>query len=158
MLTFEGVALLQGTFRLSVDLTIGPSVTAVIGPSGAGKSTLLAAAAGFLLPGAGRLLYGSEDITALAPGQRPISMLFQDHNLFPHLTVRQNVGLGLKPNLRLTAAEGAVVREALARVGLSEHADRKPGTLSGGQQSRVALARVLVADRPTVLLDYISKK
>jgi thiamine transport system ATP-binding protein len=80
-------------------------------------------------------------------------MLFQDNNLFPHLTVAQNTGLGLRPNLRLSADEHTKVTAALTRVGLSEMTDRKPAQLSGGQQSRVALARVLVQSRPLILLD-----
>ena len=80
-------------------------------------------------------------------------MLFQDNNLFPHLTIAQNVGLGLRPDLRLTQADRALVTAALDQVGLANFAARKPGALSGGQQSRAALARVLLADRPVVLLD-----
>jgi len=80
-------------------------------------------------------------------------MLFQDNNLFPHLTLRQNVGLGLRPNLRLSSDDETKVKAALARVQLGDLADRKPAALSGGQQSRAALARVLVQARPWVLLD-----
>jgi thiamine transport system ATP-binding protein len=82
-----------------------------------------------------------------------MTMLFQDNNLFPHLSITQNVGLGLRGDLRLTADERAKVESALFRVGLADMADRKPGSLSGGQQSRAALARVLVQARPLVLLD-----
>jgi thiamine transport system ATP-binding protein len=80
-------------------------------------------------------------------------MLFQDNNLFPHLTVAQNVGLGIRPALRLSADESARVSDALGRVGLAGLEARKPAELSGGQQSRAALARVLVQARPLVLLD-----
>ncbi|MEL6572842.1 MAG: ATP-binding cassette domain-containing protein [Pseudomonadota bacterium] len=153
MLTFDDVMLAQGDFRLSVDLSIGPGITAVIGPSGAGKSTLLAAVAGFLAPMQGAVQWAGGDLGGFAPGARPVSMLFQDHNLFPHLTVGQNVGLGLQPNLRLSPADKAAVGRALSQVGLDGFDARLPKTLSGGQQSRVALARVLVADRPVVLLD-----
>ena len=82
-----------------------------------------------------------------------MTMLFQDNNLFPHLTVAQNVGLGLRANMRLSAADNDRVTDALDRVGLSDHAGKRPGALSGGQQSRAALARVLVQARPLVLLD-----
>jgi len=153
MLTFEKTVLRQGDFALAADLAIAPGVTAVIGPSGGGKSTLLAAIAGFLQPAEGRVLADDADLTPLAPGERPVSMLFQDNNLFPHLTVAQNVGLGVAPNLRLSAADVQAVTSALAQVGLAGFDARKPAALSGGQQSRVALARVLVADRPVVLLD-----
>ena len=80
-------------------------------------------------------------------------MLFQDGNLFPHLTVAQNVGLGLRARLRLTETEHSRVEQALDRVGLAGMRDRKPAALSGGQQSRVALARVLVQGRDLLLLD-----
>lgn len=154
MLICEDLKLQQGSFSLHADVAFetGKSV-ALIGPSGAGKSTLLAAIAGFLSPVSGRLLWDGVDLTQTAPGARPVSILFQDNNLFPHLSAAQNVGLGLRPDLRLSAQDKAKVAGALADVGLETFQDRKPGALSGGQQSRVALARVLVADRPVVLLD-----
>lgn len=154
MLTCDGLVLQQGSFSLTADIEFeAGQIFALIGPSGAGKSTLLAAIAGFLSPRAGRLLWDSTDLTDAAPGARPVSMLFQDNNLFPHLTAAQNVGLGLRPDLKLDGAQQSQVAAALADVGLEGLADRKPNALSGGQQSRVALARVLVADRPIVLLD-----
>ena len=153
MLTFEKVALAQGTFRLSADFTVPSGVTAVIGPSGSGKSTLLAAIAGFLEPLSGRILWNGEVLTGRPPGQRPVSMLFQDNNLFPHLTIAQNVGLGVRPDLKLSDAQWQTVEKALSQVDLAGLGSRKPGALSGGQQSRGALARVLVSDRPLVLLD-----
>jgi thiamine transport system ATP-binding protein len=126
---------------------------AVIGPSGAGKSTLLSAICGFIPLDQGRIIWDGRDITDAVPGARPMTMLFQDNNLFPHLTVAQNVGLGLRANLRLSATDNDRVTDALDRVGLSDHAGKRPGALSGGQQSRAALARVLVQARPLVLLD-----
>lgn len=89
----------------------------------------------------------------IAPGARPVTILFQDQNLFPHLTVAQNLGLGLRPDLRLSAAERARVDEALERVGLSGLGPRRPAQLSGGQVSRAALARALLRARPILLLD-----
>jgi len=154
MLTLEKMTLAQGDFSLSADLTVAEGArVAVIGPSGAGKSTLLAAVAGFLAPAKGRVLWAGTDITDTAPGTRPMSIIFQDNNLFPHLTAAQNVGLGVKPSLRLSTDEQAQVAESLHRVGLEGFADRKPGALSGGQQSRVALARALLRQRPLLLLD-----
>ncbi|HHI71114.1 MAG TPA: ATP-binding cassette domain-containing protein, partial [Rhodobacteraceae bacterium] len=87
------------------------------------------------------------------PGKRPVSILFQDNNLFPHMTVAQNVGLGLRPDLRLSAQQKTQVEAALERVGLAGFGARKPAALSGGQASRVALARVLLRGNPLVLLD-----
>lgn len=154
MLIFEDVLIVQGDFTLSADVSLpDQSTTALIGPSGAGKSTLLSVIAGFFAPTRGRISWNGDDLAGVAPGARPVSMLFQDNNLFPHLTAAQNVGLGLRPDLRLSPAQKAVTEAALAQVGLAGFGNRKPGALSGGQQSRVALARVLVADRPLVLLD-----
>ncbi|MGB5863408.1 MAG: ATP-binding cassette domain-containing protein [Sulfitobacter sp.] len=154
MLKLENALIARGAFRMEANFTLHAGRKyAVIGPSGAGKSTLLAALCGFVPLAAGHILWGDTDITDAAPGARPMTMLFQDNNLFPHLSVTQNVGLGLRPDLRLSKAERARVDDALEQVDLSGFAQAKPGTLSGGQQSRVALARVLVQARPLVLLD-----
>jgi len=154
MLKLEGADIRKGTFRLEADLEIaGGARVAVIGPSGAGKSTLLEAVAGFQPLAAGRILWQGRDLAPLGPGKRPVAMLFQDGNLFPHLSVRQNVGLGVDANRRLTAVERAQVDASIARVGLQGLEDRKPAELSGGQQSRAALARVLVQGRELLLLD-----
>lgn len=154
MLVLEKIVITQDDFRLTADFAVAKGArVAVIGPSGAGKSTLLSVISGFFPAASGRVLWDGRDISRLPPGQRPLSILFQDQNLFPHLTVAQNVGLGLRPNLRLSAVETARVGEALARTGLGGLGERRPGTLSGGQQSRVALARVLLRARPLMLLD-----
>jgi len=154
MLTLEGLVLRQGSFVLRADLAIAArSRVALIGPSGAGKSTLINAIGGYIRPEAGRILWDGRDLVPLSPSARPVSVLFQDNNLFPHLNVQQNVALGLKPNLRLTRQEAEQVRVALEQTGLADHAASKPGQLSGGQQSRAALARVLVRAKPLVLLD-----
>lgn len=154
MLTLEKVLITQGSFRLAADFSIEAGKKyAAIGPSGAGKSTLLSALCGFVPLAQGKLLWQGRDITDAAPSARPMTMLFQDNNLFPHLSILQNVGLGVRPDLRLSSDEKTQVERALTRVGLSDMADRKPGSLSGGQQSRAALARVLVQARPLVLLD-----
>ena len=154
MLRLENVVLAQGAFRLTADwqLEAGARV-ALIGPSGAGKSSLLSAIAGFFAPMSGRVLWDGADIGALTPGARPLTILFQDQNLFPHLTVEQNLGLGLRPDLRLSVAQKAQVSQAIERVGLRGLASRKPGQLSGGQAGRAALARALLRARPLLLLD-----
>lgn len=154
MLRLEKLTLCQGTFTLRAELEVpSGAVVAVIGPSGAGKSTLLSVIAGFLAPGSGRVTWDGADLTGLPPGARPVSMIFQDNNLFPHLSVFQNVALGIRPSMRLSREEEASVRAMLARVGLAGLEDRRPAQLSGGQQSRVALARIAVAGRPVALLD-----
>ncbi len=154
MLQLDRLRIVQGDFTLTADLQVpGGVCVAVMGASGDGKSTLLAAIAGFLEPATGRVVWDGEDITGRAPAKRPIAMLFQDQNLFPHLTVQQNLMLVLRQRGRATEAERARVAEALAHVGLTGLEARKPGALSGGQQSRVAVARVLLQDKPLWLLD-----
>ena len=140
------------TMRFSLSVAAGEFL-AIIGPSGAGKSTLLSLIAGFDRPLAGRILAEGRDITGLPPAVRPVTMLFQDHNLFAHLDVDANVGLGIHPGLKLTMADRGRIAEALARVGLAGMERRLPGQLSGGERQRVALARSLVRDRPLLLLD-----
>ncbi|MRS90690.1 thiamine ABC transporter ATP-binding protein ThiQ [Enterobacteriaceae bacterium RIT714] len=126
---------------------------AILGPSGAGKSTLLNLIAGFLPPAKGEMTINGEDHTHTPPSQRPVSMLFQENNLFTHLTVRQNIGLGLDPGLKLTAAQRQKLDAIAEQMGLTDFSDRLPGELSGGQRQRVALARCLVREQPILLLD-----
>ncbi|HBR0024759.1 TPA: thiamine ABC transporter ATP-binding protein ThiQ [Klebsiella aerogenes] len=126
---------------------------AVLGPSGAGKSTLLNLIAGFLPPASGSLLIDGEKHNATPPAQRPVSMLFQDNNLFNHLTVRQNIGLGIHPGLKLNREQRAQVTAIAEQMGMDTLLDRLPGELSGGQRQRAALARCLVRQQPVLLLD-----
>ena len=154
MLRFEGLEIVQTGFRLRADLEVARGArVGVIGPSGAGKSTLLGAISGFVPVQSGQMMWEGASLLALSPSARPVSILFQDNNLFPHLTVAENVALGLRPSLRLNAGERARVGDALARVGLGGMEGRRPAQLSGGQQGRVALARVLLRARPILLLD-----
>jgi thiamine transport system ATP-binding protein len=126
---------------------------AVIGPSGAGKSTLLSLIAGFEPVQSGRILLAGTDMTQASPSERPVTMVFQDHNTFAHLDLWTNVALGIQPSLKLTAAERRAVDLALARTGLNALARRRPGEVSGGERQRVAIARALLRDRPILLLD-----
>ncbi|MBR2689873.1 MAG: thiamine ABC transporter ATP-binding protein [Aquamicrobium sp.] len=128
-------------------------ITAVMGPSGSGKSTLLNLVAGFETPRSGRVLIGGRDFSGASPSERPVSMVFQENNLFAHLDVFRNVGLGISPSLALTATHRASIADALARTGLAGKDKRLPRELSGGERQRVALARALVRDRPVLLLD-----
>lgn len=126
---------------------------AILGPSGAGKSTLLSMIAGFLPLSGGELWIDGKNCTRLPPSGRPVSMLFQENNLFAHLTARQNLGLGLHPGLRLNGQQQQQVTDIAASVGLQGLLDRLPGQLSGGQRQRVALARCLLRQQPVLLLD-----
>jgi putrescine transport system ATP-binding protein len=124
---------------------------ALVGASGCGKTTLLRMLAGFAQPSAGRILIEDADMTEVPPHERPVNMMFQSYALFPHMTVAENVGYGLR-RMRLDAAvRGKRIAEALEMVQLGHLGKRKPHQLSGGQRQRVALARALIR-RPKVLL------
>ncbi len=126
---------------------------AVHGASGSGKSTLLGLIAGFLNPSAGQVLWHSEAIDHQSPWQRPVSSVFQEHNLFEHLDVFTNIGLGRHPGLKLSARDKQAIDQALERTGLGGFARRMPGELSGGQRQRVALIRAILRRQPLLLLD-----
>lgn len=154
MLQLDQVHIALGTFTLGTDFTVQSGAKlALIGPSGAGKSTLLAAIAGFQPLASGRILWQGQPLHSQPPAARPVSILFQDNNLFGHLSLAQNLGLGLRPALRHSATEHQQIDAALTRVGLAGMSARRPADLSGGQQSRAALARVLLQRRPLLLLD-----
>lgn len=150
----DGVAFSFGSTAMQFDLAVeASSMVAVMGPSGSGKSTLLNLVAGFEKPSRGEIRIGDTEVTKLAPSQRPVSMVFQENNLFAHLSVEQNVGLGRSPSLKLSAEDSAAIADALAQTGLADKEKRLPAELSGGERQRVALSRVLVRDRPVLLLD-----
>jgi thiamine transport system ATP-binding protein len=154
MLALEGVVVERDGWRFEADLAVETgAAVAVVGPSGGGKSTLLGVIAGFVPLAAGRVTWAGRDLGASPPAARPVTLVFQEHNLFPHLGVAQNVGLGLHPGLRLTRADRDAVERALGAVGLAGYGTRRPGELSGGERSRVALARALLRERPLLLLD-----
>lgn len=154
MIEMNAVRFDYEAMAMRFDLTVAAGeMVAVIGPSGAGKSTLLNLIAGFEAGLSGTIYLVGTDQTHTAPAHRPVTTLFQEMNLFPHLSVARNVGLGIDPRLRLSRDDRARVSTALARVGLDGKQDRLPGQLSGGERQRAALARSLVRDRPILLLD-----
>jgi thiamine ABC transporter, ATP-binding protein len=126
---------------------------AVVGASGAGKSTLLNLIAGFEYADSGEIWLNGKNYSKNPPHLRPVSMLFQENNLFMHLTVQQNIALGLQPNLKLNPQQNEQVKQVADAVGLGEFLTRLPTQLSGGQKQRVALARCLLRDQPILLLD-----
>ncbi|WP_322881786.1 ABC transporter ATP-binding protein [Pandoraea sputorum] len=129
------------------------SLVVLLGPSGCGKSTLLRMIAGLDTPTSGRILLGGDDVTALPPARRKLSMVFQSYALFPHLSVRENLLFGL----RVRREPARDYPQRLARVasllGLEPYLDRKPSQLSGGQQQRVALGRAVIAQTSVCLMD-----
>jgi thiamine transport system ATP-binding protein len=154
MLEMEDVRFRYEDMTMQFDLRVeAGECLALIGPSGAGKSTLLALIAGFERPASGVIRIEGQDMAGLAPARRPVTSLFQEHNLFPHLSLADNIGLGLDPGLKLDAPARAKVAQALAQVGLAGFEDRRPGQLSGGERQRAALARSLVRNKPLLLLD-----
>jgi len=136
----------------AIDLTIATGeFFTLLGPSGCGKTTLLRIIAGFEEPSTGVLRINGKDVTGLGPDKRPINTVFQSYALFPHMSVAQNIGFGLKMLGKPKSEIKATVAEMLQLVRMEAMADRLPSEISGGQQQRVALARAL-APRPRVLL------
>ena len=138
--------------EFNLDVSAG-EILSVIGPSGSGKTTLLNLIAGFIKPSSGKVIINGNDISQLEISQRPVTTVFQENNLFPHLNVFTNVAIGIQPSLKLNEAETQRVHQSLESVGLAKLHKRLPKELSGGQRQRVALARALVRKHSILLLD-----
>ncbi|MDO6442221.1 MULTISPECIES: ATP-binding cassette domain-containing protein [unclassified Marinobacter] len=126
---------------------------AIHGASGSGKSTLMNLLAGFLEPQSGDILWQGKSLRHAAPWQRPMTSVFQEHNLFEHLSVTANIGLGIHPGLKLAPEDTQAIERGLDSVGLSGFGQRLPSDLSGGQRQRVALLRAILRKQPLMLLD-----
>jgi putrescine transport system ATP-binding protein len=151
---FTGISLRYGATPALEDLALSidrGEIFCLLGASGSGKTTLLKIAGGFLAPDAGRVELDGEDITALPPWRRPVNTMFQSYALFPHMTIAENIGFGLRQMGMRGGALKTRIDELLALVRLEGFGARRIGTISGGQQQRVALARSL-ARRPKLLL------
>ncbi|WP_243370558.1 ATP-binding cassette domain-containing protein [Microvirga solisilvae] len=154
MLVIENCRLTWPDFSANYTMRVkSGTLCAIIGPSGGGKTTLLHMIAGFEKPESGTLTFNGQNILPLEPAKRPAAIVFQDHNLFPHLNATQNIALSIRPSLRISDDERSSIEEVLEAVGLKGFGERKPGEMSGGQRQRVALARALVSGRPLILLD-----
>ena len=154
MLLLDDVTIRLGEWVGQYDLSAPRGALVVlVGPSGGGKSTLLNAIAGFERLERGTMTFDGESLVGRKPADRPVAIVFQDHNLLPNLTVAENAGLALSPSLKLGSAERARIADALRNVGLAGMEARRPSELSGGQRQRVALARALLTTRPVLLLD-----
>ncbi len=137
---------------IELEIEAGEYIT-LLGPSGCGKTTLLSVLGGFIEPSRGRVLIGGQDMTHVPPARRPTTTMFQDYALFPHMSLRDNVGFGLRMAGMGRRARHARAEEMLALVGLAEGTGRRPHELSGGQRQRVALARALAVGPEVLLLD-----
>ena len=154
MIKLENISIKLDNFRtkFTVEINKGEWV-GIIGQSGAGKSTFLNLIAGFAQPEVGSLLINNIEMRNLPASKRSISSLFQDNNLFPHLSVYQNIAIAIKPNLKLHENEKGEIYEIIEYLNLSSKIHSSIGTLSGGERQRVALGRLLSSDKKILLMD-----
>ena len=144
----------ENYLAISANLSLeSDKIYAIIGPSGAGKSTFLNLISGFSEISSGSILWNEQEISDLPPSKRNISILFQDNNLFPHLSVWRNLALAVSQWPKVSNDDEAKLQSVISEVGIQGLENRKPSQLSGGQQSRVALARVLLQKNKILLLD-----
>lgn len=156
MIAFQDVHKYYGDYHAlrGINATIrAGEFFSLLGPSGCGKTTLLRTIAGFESISSGAVMIGGEDMAGVPANERPTNMVFQSYAIFPHLTVAENVGFGLRKDPRSRADKAAAVEEALAMVGLTGYGNRAAHALSGGQRQRVALARALILKPKVLLLD-----
>ena len=136
------------------NLTALPNkIVSIMGKSGSGKSTLLDIIAGFLEPKSGKILYNDLNILTLPPQKRPLCILFQKYNLFEYLSVEQNIAVGIDGSFKLNKKKSLMISKILKDVDLENYQKRVVSSLSGGEQQRVAIARILVMKKPILLLD-----
>ncbi|MBL4892655.1 MAG: ATP-binding cassette domain-containing protein [Rhizobiaceae bacterium] len=151
MLKLDHVTFRHESTSLTYDFSLEASpkeIIAITGESGSGKTTLLELIAGFLIPDGGNMTWQGENLKLLPPEQRPITTLFQNHNLFEHLTAGRNIALGIRGHVA-----SSTIEKALKKVGLAGLENQRASNMSGGQQQRVALARTFMRDTPILLLD-----
>ncbi|MFK7993137.1 MAG: ATP-binding cassette domain-containing protein [Granulosicoccus sp.] len=146
------ISLADRRWCFSIDLQTH-GIYALLGRSGSGKSTLLNLIGGFMRPDSGDIFWNKQSLLPFEPAQRPITTLFQQNNLFNHLSVWKNVALGVAPDLKLSRELRDNISTVLNDVGLANYDKKKPTQLSGGEQQRVALARCLLRRKPVLLLD-----
>ena len=140
------------SFEFNFDLD-STDIVGVLGKSGSGKSTLFNLLAGFLNPNEGSIFFKENDITFLKPSQRNISILFQDHNNFNHLSIFENIILGIDPDMKQTQSNFKIVKDIMKKVSLNIDLQKKVSDLSGGEQQRVSIARCLLRKKSILLLD-----
>ncbi|GDY24633.1 thiamine ABC transporter ATP-binding protein [Agarivorans sp. Toyoura001] len=154
MLSISKLCCVRQQQQFHYQLEVNPGeVVALLGASGCGKSTLLELIAGFVPASSGSLSWLGEDLLDLPIKQRPVTSLFQQHNLFHHLSIEQNIALGLSPSLTLNAQQREQLSQIANNLGIAGLLNKRPDQVSGGQQQRAALARCLVRQQPILLLD-----
>ncbi|NCV17243.1 MAG: ATP-binding cassette domain-containing protein [Rhodobacterales bacterium] len=147
-------SLKESYLTISTNISLEPDkIYAVVGPSGAGKSTFLNLISGFASISSGSIIWNEQEISHLPPAKRSVSILFQDNNLFPHLSVWRNLALAVTHWPKISRDHEEKLKAVMSEVGILGLENRKPSELSGGQQSRVALARVLLQKNKILLLD-----
>ena len=147
-------SLKESYLTISTNICLEPNkIYAVVGPSGAGKSTFLNLISGFASISSGSIVWNGQEISNLPPAKRSVSILFQDNNLFPHLSVWRNLALAVTHWPKISRDNEEKLKAVMSEVGILGLENRKPSQLSGGQQSRVALARVLLQKNKILLLD-----
>ena len=147
-------SLKESYLTISTNISLEPDkIYAVVGPSGAGKSTFLNLISGFASISSGSIIWNGQEISNLPPAKRSVSILFQDNNLFPHLSVWRNLALAVTHWPKISRDNEEKLKAVLSEVGILGLENRKPSQLSGGQQSRVALARFLLQKNKILLLD-----
>ena len=147
-------SLKESYLTISTNICLEPNkIYAVVGPSGAGKSTFLNLISGFASISRGTIIWNGQEISNLPPAKRSVSILFQDNNLFPHLSVWRNLALAVTHWPKISRDNEEKLKAVMSEVGILGLENRKPSQLSGGQQSRVALARVLLQKNKILLLD-----
>ena len=147
-------SLKESYLTISTNICLEPDkIYAVVGPSGAGKSTFLNLISGFASISSGTIMWNGQEISNLPPAKRSVSILFQDNNLFPHLSVWRNLALAVTHWPKISRDHEEKLKAVMSEVGILGLENRKPSQLSGGQQSRVALARVLLQKNKILLLD-----
>jgi thiamine transport system ATP-binding protein len=140
------------SFEFNFDLN-STDIVGVLGKSGSGKSTLFNLLAGFLNPNEGSIFFNKNNITFLKPSERNISILFQDHNNFNHLSIFENIILGIDPDMKQTQNNFKIVKDIMKKVSLNIDLQKKVSDLSGGEQQRVSIARCLLRKKSILLLD-----
>jgi len=154
MLKIDKLTCSFGSFNTNFSFKIlNSGIVGVVGRSGSGKSTLLNLIAGFIEPQSGKIIYNDSNLNDLEPSQRDLSILFQNFNNFDHLSIFENIILGIDPQMKKTTDNFRIVRDILKKLSINLDMETKLNLLSGGEQQRVSIARCLIRKKSLLLLD-----